>query len=83
MYAAGFISSAELRHVMTNLGEKLSDSEVEEMIREAGKFTLLLQAKLERLIRPSDRRRWRRSNQLRRVRQNECVVQIWLTANKG
>ena len=32
----GFISSAELRHVMTNLGEKLSDSEVEEMIREAG-----------------------------------------------
>jgi calmodulin len=31
----GFISAAELRHVMTNLGEKLSDSEVEEMIREA------------------------------------------------
>lgn len=26
---------AELRHVMTNLGEKLSDNEVEEMIREA------------------------------------------------
>jgi uncharacterized protein YneF (UPF0154 family) len=33
----GFISAAELRHVMTNLGEKLSDAEVEEMIREAGK----------------------------------------------
>jgi hypothetical protein len=32
----GFISAAELRHVMTNLGEKLSDAEVEEMIREAG-----------------------------------------------
>ncbi|KAF4610260.1 hypothetical protein D9613_010655 [Agrocybe pediades] len=31
----GFISAAELRHVMTNLGEKLSDSEVDEMIREA------------------------------------------------
>lgn len=31
----GFISAAELRHVMTNLGEKLSDNEVEEMIREA------------------------------------------------
>jgi len=31
----GFISAAELRHVMTNLGEKLSDEEVEEMIREA------------------------------------------------
>lgn len=34
--SAGFISAAELRHVMTNLGEKLSDAEVEEMIREAG-----------------------------------------------
>lgn len=33
--STGFISAAELRHVMTNLGEKLSDSEVEEMIREA------------------------------------------------
>merc|ERR1712164_208290 len=31
----GFISAAELRHVMTNLGEKLSEDEVEEMIREA------------------------------------------------
>ncbi|KAI9295191.1 calmodulin [Neoconidiobolus thromboides FSU 785] len=31
----GFISAAELRHVMTNLGEKLTDKEAEEMIREA------------------------------------------------
>ncbi|XP_063428906.1 calmodulin-like [Mytilus trossulus] len=31
----GFISAAELRHVMTNLGEKLTDGEVDEMIREA------------------------------------------------
>lgn len=31
----GFISPAELRHVMTNLGEKLSDEEVDEMVREA------------------------------------------------
>ncbi|KAK2459996.1 hypothetical protein APHAL10511_008002 [Amanita phalloides] len=31
----GYISAAELRHVMTNLGEKLTDSEVDEMIREA------------------------------------------------
>ena len=30
----GFIYAAELRHVMTNLGEKLTDEEVEEMIRE-------------------------------------------------
>ena len=28
-------SAAELRHVMTNLGEKLTDEEVDEMIREA------------------------------------------------
>lgn len=31
----GLISAAELRHVMTNLGEKLTDEEVDEMIREA------------------------------------------------
>ncbi|CAM6035712.1 unnamed protein product [Sphagnum compactum] len=31
----GFISAAELRHVMINLGEKLTDEEVNEMIREA------------------------------------------------
>merc|ERR1711966_600076 len=30
----GFISAAELRHIMTNLGEKLTDEEVDEMIRE-------------------------------------------------
>ncbi|XP_064475189.1 calmodulin-beta-like [Ornithodoros turicata] len=33
----GFISTAELRHVMTTLGEKLSTEEVDEMIREADK----------------------------------------------
>jgi calmodulin len=31
----GQISGTELRHVMTNLGEKLTDEEVDEMIREA------------------------------------------------
>ncbi len=31
----GFISAAELHHVMTNLGEKLTDAEVDEMINEA------------------------------------------------
>lgn len=31
---SGYISVAELRHVMINLGEKLSDQEVNEMVRE-------------------------------------------------
>jgi len=31
----GFISAAELRHVMTNLGETLTDEEVEELMHEA------------------------------------------------
>ena len=31
----GFISAAELRNVLTNLGEKLTDDEIDEMIREA------------------------------------------------
>ena len=31
----GFISAAELRYAMINLGEKLTDEEVDEMVREA------------------------------------------------
>ncbi|KAL9653152.1 hypothetical protein ABK040_006368 [Willaertia magna] len=31
----GFISAQEFKHVMTNLGEKLTEDEVNEMIREA------------------------------------------------
>lgn len=31
----GYISAAELRHVMTNLGEKLTEEEVNAMIKEA------------------------------------------------
>lgn len=31
----GHISAAELRHVMTSLGEKMNEEEVDEMIREA------------------------------------------------
>lgn len=31
----GYIGAAELRHVMTNLGERLTMEEVDEMIREA------------------------------------------------
>ena len=32
---SGYISAAELRHIMTNLGEKLTDEEVGEMVRVA------------------------------------------------
>lgn len=35
MFILGNISAAELRHVMTNMGEKLTDEEVDEMIKEA------------------------------------------------
>ena len=31
----GFISAEELKYVMTNLGERLTDEEVNEMLREA------------------------------------------------
>jgi calmodulin len=31
----GYISPAELRHVLANIGEKLNEDEIEEMIREA------------------------------------------------
>ena len=31
----GFITSQELRHVMTNLGEKITEKEADEMIKEA------------------------------------------------
>ena len=31
----GFVSASELRHVMVNLGEELTDEDVDEMIREA------------------------------------------------
>lgn len=31
----GFISAVELRHVLTNLGEKLSEEEVDEVLQEA------------------------------------------------
>ena len=33
--ANGFISAAELRHIMTNMGEKLTEEEVDEMLSTA------------------------------------------------
>ena len=33
---SGFIAADELKHVMTNLGEKLTDQEISEMLLEAG-----------------------------------------------
>jgi len=33
--SSGIISTMELRHIMTNLGEKLKESEIDEMIRHA------------------------------------------------
>uniref|UniRef100_A0A8C9PU37 EF-hand domain-containing protein n=1 Tax=Spermophilus dauricus TaxID=99837 RepID=A0A8C9PU37_SPEDA len=38
----GYINAAELHHVMTNLGEKLTDEEVDEMI---GEFVQMMTAK--------------------------------------
>lgn len=35
--ASGSISTQELRHVMTNLGEKLNEEEVDELLKEADK----------------------------------------------
>ena len=32
---SGYISAAELRHVLTNFGEKYSDEEIQDMISEA------------------------------------------------
>jgi len=32
----GFLAAAELRHIMTNMGEKLSSDEVDQMMEEAG-----------------------------------------------
>ncbi|OCF31693.1 calmodulin [Kwoniella heveanensis CBS 569] len=56
----GHISAAELKHVMTNLGEKLSDAEISEMIREADKdgdgmidyneFVTMMMAKVSRAL---------------------------------
>ena len=35
----GFISAAELKHVLTSIGEKLTDAEVDDMLREVSDNT--------------------------------------------
>ncbi|RDX82616.1 Calmodulin-related protein [Mucuna pruriens] len=70
----GFISAAELRHVMTNLGEKLTDDEVDEMIREADvdgdgqinyeEFVKVMMAKLRvEFILKNEMKRWEKGRQ--------------------
>ena len=64
----GYISAAELRHVMCNLGEKLTDDECDEMIREAdidGDVRVVLPCCFFR----TDPKTNTGPNQLRRVRQ--------------
>jgi calmodulin len=67
----GYISAAELRHVMTNLGEKLSDNEVDEMIREADGERCARCVYCCTNFGNLSRRRW--PNQLRRVRQGALL----------
>ena len=53
----GFIDASELRHLLTNLGEKLSEVEVDEMIKEVdmdgdGKVDYKGSDRLTRLTQP-------------------------------
>ena len=38
----GYVNSAELRNVLTSLGEKLTDDDLDEMIKEGENFVLFL-----------------------------------------
>ena len=38
----GYVNSAELRNVLTSLGEKLTDDDLDEMIKEGKDFVLFL-----------------------------------------
>ncbi|XP_052202645.1 calmodulin-7-like isoform X2 [Diospyros lotus] len=79
----GFISAAELRHVMTNLGEKLTDEEVDEMIREADvdgdgqinyeEFVKVMMAKRREKMGKEKSRRTGKRGKHRRVPRNEGI----------
>nr|BBN51000.1 yellow cameleon X 1.60 [synthetic construct] len=60
----GYISAAELRHVMTNLGEKLTDEEVDEMIREAdidGDGQVNYEEFVQMMTAKGGKRRWKKN----------------------
>uniref|UniRef100_A0A7S2VSF2 Calmodulin n=1 Tax=Zooxanthella nutricula TaxID=1333877 RepID=A0A7S2VSF2_9DINO len=46
----GFISAPELRYVMKNLREKLTDQEIDDMIREDGREQIKYQEFVEKMI---------------------------------
>nr|BAQ56021.1 yellow cameleon X 2.60 [synthetic construct] len=60
----GYISAAELRHVMTNLGEKLTDEEVDEMIRVAdidGDGQVNYEEFVQMMTAKGGKRRWKKN----------------------
>nr|ABF21065.1 calcium sensor cameleon D2cpv [synthetic construct] len=66
----GYISAAELRHVMTNLGEKLTDEEVDEMIREAdidGDGQVNYEEFVQMMTAKGGKRRWQKTGHAVRI----------------
>lgn len=84
----GFISAAELRHVMANLGEKLTNEEVDEMIREGDvdgdgqinyqEFVKVMMAKRRESTMGSrherDESSVKKSSRKKRSRSRKCVI---------
>ncbi|KAI3795065.1 hypothetical protein L1987_37709 [Smallanthus sonchifolius] len=80
----GVISAAELHHVMTNLGEKLTDEEVDDMIREAdvdgdrqinyAEFVKIMMAKRRRRKEESMQSRTKSSRSWWKKARSNCVV---------
>ncbi|GLU19067.1 hypothetical protein SLE2022_353350 [Rubroshorea leprosula] len=80
----GFISAAELRQVMTNLGEKLTDEEVDEMIREAdvdgdsqinyAEFVKVMMANRRKKNKDESARKKKRGRREDKSRRNCCIL---------